>query len=73
MKLPGRAWLEFKVEPRQEGVRICRTAIFEPRGLLGPAYWYVTYPVHRVVFSRMLDNVARAATSVGYRIGKEVG
>ena len=62
MKLPGRAWLEFEVEPREGGARIRQTAIFDPVGLSGLAYWYLLYPLHCLVFSRMLVNIARAAT-----------
>jgi uncharacterized protein YbjT (DUF2867 family) len=64
MKLPGRAWLEFEVTPR--GPRACevrQTAIFEPRGLGGRLYWYALYPVHRVMFARMLNAIARRAES----------
>jgi tryptophan-rich sensory protein len=61
MKLPGRAWLQFEVEPREGGATIRQTAVFDPVGLLGLAYWYLVYPLHRLVFARMLENIARAA------------
>jgi uncharacterized protein YbjT (DUF2867 family) len=61
MKLPGRAWLQFEVEPREGGATIHQTAVFDPVGLLGLAYWYLVYPLHRLVFARMLENIARAA------------
>jgi len=61
MKVPGRAWLQFDLEPVSPGRTIVRqTAIFEPLGLSGLAYWYVLYPVHRLVFRGMLANLARA-------------
>jgi hypothetical protein len=41
MKLPGRAWLQFEVEPREGGATIRQTAVFDPAGLLGLAYWYL--------------------------------
>jgi len=63
MKLPGHAWLEFEVEPREGGATIRQTAVFDPVGLLGLAYWYLLYPLHRLVFSAMLENIARAATT----------
>ena len=34
---PGRAWLQFEVEPTPGGSIIRQTAIFDPVGLLGPA------------------------------------
>lgn len=61
MKLPGRAWLEFEVTPDERGSTIRQTAIFDPRGLLGLAYWYGIYPLHQCVFAGMLRNIARAA------------
>lgn len=64
MKLPGRAWLQYEVTPSDSGSEICQTAIFDPRGLLGLAYWYGIYPVHRLVFAGMLRNLARAAESL---------
>jgi uncharacterized protein YbjT (DUF2867 family) len=63
MKLPGRAWLEFEVKPRPGGATIRQTALFDPVGLAGLAYWYLLYPLHRRVFAAMLDNIARAATA----------
>lgn len=61
MKLPGRAWLQFEVEPVKAGSRIHQTAIFEPKGLLGPLYWYALYLVHKVIFAGMLRNIGKAA------------
>jgi uncharacterized protein YbjT (DUF2867 family) len=61
MKLPGRAWLEFEVTPEGGGSRIRQTAIFEPFGLGGLAYWYGIYPLHGLVFGRMLAGIARQA------------
>jgi uncharacterized protein YbjT (DUF2867 family) len=61
MKLPGRAWLEFEVQPLESGCAVRQTAIFDPRGLGGLLYWYVLYPFHVLVFSRMLRAIAKAA------------
>jgi uncharacterized protein YbjT (DUF2867 family) len=61
MKLPGRAWLEFEVEPTEQGAAIQQTAIFDPAGLSGLAYWYGIYPLHAAVFRGMLAGIARAA------------
>lgn len=65
MKIPGRAWLEFEVVPREGGATIRQTAIFDPIGLGGLAYWYGLYPVHSLVFSGMIRGIARAATGQG--------
>jgi hypothetical protein len=60
MKMPGRAWLQFEVEPIEGGTRIRQTAIYDPVGVLGLAYWYLLYPIHQAVFHGMLRGIARA-------------
>jgi len=64
MKVPGQAWLEFEVTAEGGGTVIRQTAIFDPAGWLGRAYWYALFPVHQLVFAGMLRGIARAALSV---------
>lgn len=59
MKLPGRAWLEFEVTEKDQQTTIRQTAIFDPVGLLGRAYWYVVYPLHQIVFGGMLRGIVK--------------
>jgi hypothetical protein len=62
MKVPGRAWLEFQVEPLDEFRTVIRqTARFEPSGLWGRVYWNALLPVHAVIFSGMLRGIGRRA------------
>ena len=61
MKMPGRGWLEFEVVPRDGDVTIHQTAVFDPHGLGGLAYWYSIWPLHEVVFRRMLAGIVRYA------------
>jgi hypothetical protein len=63
LKLPGRGWLEFEVMPLDGGTRsrIRQTATFDPRGLLGRAYWYGILPMHGLMFRGMLSAIARRA------------
>ena len=61
MRLPGRAWLQFEVEPEPGGSIIRQTAIFDPVGVLGRLYWYAIWPVHGLVFRGMVRGIARAA------------
>ena len=62
MKLPGRAWLEFEVQPRGAGGSTIRqTAVFDPAGLPGLCYWYGIYPLHARIFGGMLRGIARRA------------
>jgi uncharacterized protein YbjT (DUF2867 family) len=67
MRLPGRAWLEFEVTPRGTGSQITQTAVFDPVGLLGLAYWYSISPLHHFVFEGMLNGITRAATDGRFR------
>lgn len=62
MKVPGRAWLEFDVEPIPGGARIRQTAIFDAQGLSGLLYWYALYPLHRLIFAGMLRNLCKKIT-----------
>jgi uncharacterized protein YbjT (DUF2867 family) len=66
MKLPGRAWLEFEVEPDRDGTMIRQTAVFDPVGLLGLLYWYAVYPLHSRVFAGMLHGAALQAVELHY-------
>jgi uncharacterized protein YbjT (DUF2867 family) len=62
MKLPGRAWLEFTVRPREDGGSTLRQrAIFFPHGLGGRAYWFAVMPFHGIVFEGMARSMARKA------------
>ncbi len=62
MKLPGRAWLEFEVQGSGAQSTIRQTAMFDPAGLFGLAYWYLLYPAHQLVFSGMLRGIVQACT-----------
>ena len=63
LKLPGRGWLEFEVTPLDDGrrSRIRQTATFDPRGILGRAYWYAVLPIHGLMFRGMLRRIAERA------------
>ena len=63
MKLPGRAWLEFEVTRDATGSVIRQTATFDPKGLLGRAYWYSVFPLHQFVFGGMLQGIAAKGQS----------
>jgi uncharacterized protein YndB with AHSA1/START domain len=58
MKVPGRAWLQFEVQPRDGGSLLGQTAYFAPRGLAGHLYWYLLYPVHAAIFGNLVRRVA---------------
>lgn len=56
MKLPGEAWLEFKIDEHQI---LTQTATFRPLGLLGRLYWYAVLPFHGLIFRGMIKNLAK--------------
>jgi len=59
MRLPGEAWLEFRIVPAGNGQQLVQTATFRPRGVYGRLYWYGVLPFHGFIFKGMLREVAR--------------
>ncbi len=57
MKLPGEAWLEFKIDDQQI---LTQTATFRPLGVLGRLYWYAVLPFHGLIFKGMINKIAIA-------------
>lgn len=53
MKLPGEAWLEFKID----GDKLIQTATFRPLGLAGRIYWYLVYPFHTFIFKGLINKL----------------
>jgi len=58
MKLPGEAWLEFKINKTATGPELIQRATFRPRGILGRLYWYSISPFHRFIFDHMIKEIA---------------
>jgi uncharacterized protein YbjT (DUF2867 family) len=56
MRLPGEAWLEFRID--EENV-LHQIATFRPRGLWGRLYWYSLVPFHYFIFGGMIRNIGR--------------
>ena len=63
MRLPGRAWLELRVDAAGEESTYTQRAVFQPRGLAGHLYLWSVAPFHRLVFGGMARNIAAAATA----------
>ncbi len=59
MKLPGEAWLEFTINPRNNSHVLKQNAIFRPRGVFGRIYWYIFYPIHLIMFPGMLKRLVK--------------
>ncbi|WP_432707995.1 SDR family oxidoreductase [Pedobacter sp.] len=60
MKLPGEAWLEFKIN--KENV-FTQTATFRPLGIPGRLYWYLILPFHAFIFKGMMRNLVQHQSS----------
>ncbi|NNK76892.1 MAG: SDR family oxidoreductase [Maribacter sp.] len=56
MKLPGEAWLEFKID---ENNILHQTATFRPLGFKGRLYWYSIVPFHYFIFGGMIRNITK--------------
>ncbi|MBC7525073.1 MAG: SDR family oxidoreductase, partial [Flavobacterium sp.] len=57
MKLPGEAWLEFRID---ENNILYQTATFRPKGLFGRLYWYSLVPFHFFIFGGMIDTILKS-------------
>ena len=55
MKLPGEAWLEFKIVNKE----LFQTATFRPLGLMGRLYWFAVYPFHGIIFKGMIKKLSK--------------
>jgi uncharacterized protein YbjT (DUF2867 family) len=58
MRLPGEAWLEFRID---ENNCLHQIATFRPRGLWGRLYWYCLVPFHFFIFGGMIKSIAKAS------------
>jgi uncharacterized protein YbjT (DUF2867 family) len=59
MKLPGEAWLEFRIMQRSNKIQLRQTATFRPKGLWGRLYWYSVLPFHGFLFKGMIRNLVK--------------
>ncbi len=57
MKLPGEAWLEFKIKESGGKSWLHQTATYRPLGLWGRVYWYSVLPFHGLIFPKMAKNI----------------
>ena len=54
MKLPGEAWLEFRLDRNE----LTQTATFRPKGLWGRLYWFAVYPLHGLIFQGLINQLS---------------
>lgn len=61
MRLPGDAWLEFRISPEGDRTRLTQRGLFHPRGLSGRLYWWALLPFHGPLFTSMVTKLAADA------------
>jgi len=59
MKLPGRAWLEFRIDPEDKKNRLSVQAYYDTRTWLGRIYWYTFQPFHWYIFEKLLIQIEK--------------
>ena len=59
MKVPGEAWLEFRIMKENDGFYLYQTATFMPKGLSGRLYWFLLLPIHLLMFQGMIRSFSR--------------
>lgn len=65
MKLPGEGWLQFEVTPDAEDLaRLAQTVFFAPKGLLGIVYWHLLYPLHALIFAKMIKTITERSEQI---------
>lgn len=57
MKLPGDAWLEFRIITENGKNFLRQTATFRPKGISGRLYWYASFPFHVFIFKGMAKKI----------------
>lgn len=63
MRLPGEAWLEFKITPMKHGGILHQKATFRPNGIFGRIYWYGMFPFHWFIFNGLAKGIISYAES----------
>jgi hypothetical protein len=59
MKLPGRAWLEFRIQKSSDMNCLSVKAHYQTGGLWGKLYWYVFLPFHIFIFKGLIQQIER--------------
>ena len=59
MKLPGEAWLEFRIEKNKDQLELVQTALFRPLGVAGRLYWFSVMPFHYPIFNGMINELVK--------------
>jgi len=68
MKLPGEAWLEFKIISKKRETYLQQTATFRPKGLAGRLYWGTLFPLHYLVFNGLANNIIKYKSNLRLKL-----
>lgn len=61
MKLPGKGWLEFKIDDGGVQRRLSIVAHYQPRDIFGKVYWYAFLACHQFLFNDLIQQIERKA------------
>lgn len=61
MRLPGRAWLEFRIEEANGRRRLTVAASYDTGSTWGKLYWYAFVPFHRYIFKGLIEEIEARA------------
>jgi uncharacterized protein YbjT (DUF2867 family) len=64
MKVPGEAWLEFRIMKFRNKLQLRQVATFRPKGIWGRLYWYSVLPFHYFIFNGMINNIIKKAPKI---------
>ena len=59
MKLPGWAWLEFRITPDGPQNRLAVKAYYETHTWYGRLYWYMFLPFHHFIFNDLIRQIEK--------------
>ena len=66
MKLPGRAWLEFRIENQPQRInRLTIIAYYQTKTLFGKLYWYFFLPFHHIIFKDLIEEIDNRSSVLG--------
>jgi uncharacterized protein YbjT (DUF2867 family) len=57
MKLPGKAWLQFKIDRQGDNNCLIVNAYYQPKGIFGKLYWYIFLPFHFFIFQNLIRQI----------------
>ena len=58
MKLPGQAWLEWRIIKENDQLYLKQEATFRPHGILGRLYWHLLHIPHQFIFKGMAKQIS---------------